>query len=109
MMNVRQRRTVNIRRSNSQPPTQYLGILGLVFVAFLIWLWLYSPGAREGSTIPARRPASAEVREWLADNGLQTLGMDPNIAGEFIIGGNMRLCGVLIAKTFMPNVNTAFT
>ena len=83
-MNVRQRRPVNIRRANSQPHTQYFGLLGLLFVAFLIWLWLYSPGARD-STIPAQSPSSAEVREWLDINGLQTLGMDSNIAGEFII------------------------
>ena len=84
VMNGRQRRAVNIGRTNSQPPTQCFGLIVFVFAAFLLWLWLYSPEAQDGGgASPIQSPASAEVQEWLNSNGLRALEMDSRIVGEF--------------------------
>lgn len=77
VMNAQRRRPTNAP-TNNQSSLQYVGLIGFVFCAFLMWLWLYSPGTSE----PARSLASAEVLEWLEVNGLQRIEMDPKISGE---------------------------
>lgn len=73
------------RRSNTAPASnqqssQYLGVIGLVFIAFLAWLWLYGPS--EVADSDTRRPASIEVRDWLRSNGLESLEAHSDIVGK---------------------------
>ena len=67
-------------RTHSQQSSQYIGAIALVFCAFLAWLWLYSPGSTDDATAPSF--ASAEVRDWLDNNGLQVLKKDPKFIGK---------------------------
>lgn len=75
-----QRRRASYNETRGQQSSQYIGVIALVFCAFLVWLWLYSPGSTDDATAPSF--ASAEVRDWLDNNQLQELRKDPKFIGK---------------------------
>ena len=75
-MNERRRGAAN-NRVHSHESSQCFGAIALLFCAFLVWLWLYSPGFTDDSHTPSF--ASVQVRDWLDSSGLQVLKKIQNL------------------------------
>ena len=94
-MNER-RRSAAYNRAHSQQSSQYIGAIALVFCAFLVWLWLYSPGSTDDATAPSF--ASNEVRDWLVSNRLQELNKDPKFIGKKKESKQQKSCSMHLSK-----------